>query len=73
VQPFKTPTMVIYWTDTKVPLSYAERMRIVQDAELISMTPSEILLQDTHTGRKVAVRGATDPHAPAIPAPKALA
>jgi hypothetical protein len=66
----KTPTMVIYWADTRIPLTYAERSQMDQTAIfVVAITPREVLLA-LPGGRKVVVRGVTDETAPKPPAPK---
>jgi hypothetical protein len=65
--------MVIYWADTMVPLTWKERQNVLHAAELIYLGPLELVIQDASTGRKVLVKGITDPTAPPAPAPKALA
>jgi len=69
----KRPSMVLYWYDTRIPLTYKERQSVLMTAELIEFGPCEILIFDSASGRKVCVRGVTDPTAPPAPAPKALA
>ena len=48
--------MVIYWVDTKVPLTFKERQQLLHDGELLSFGPCEILIYCQRTGRKAAVR-----------------
>lgn len=69
----KKPTLVVYWTDTRALLTYSERQSLEMEGMVISLTPSEILIADPVSGRKAAIRGTTDPHAPSIPPPVALA
>lgn len=66
-------TIVIYWVDTKTPLTYLERKHVLDTAEVVSMTPQEVLLVDLRSNRKISVRGVTDLSAPVIPEPKARA
>jgi hypothetical protein len=68
-QPLKIPTMVIFWADSRIPLTYAERKEVEDSGTLISVTPREILIQAKH-GRKVVVLGVTDPVAPPPPTPR---
>ena len=65
--------MVIYWADTNLPLTYKERQEVLHSGELLFFGPCEILIYCQRTGRKVAIRGVTDPDAPPAPAPKVLA
>lgn len=67
----KTPSIVIYWADTKVPLNFRERKDLEFSSTVISVTPEELLLENMNNHRKVVIRGTTDPAAPKVPAPKA--
>ena len=57
-------TLIIYWTDTRVLLTYEERHSVMEDCRVISITPSEVLLTHTLSKRMIAVRGSQDPTAP---------
>lgn len=63
----KVPTLVLYWVDTKELLSHRERRDLEFSGTLVAVTPLEVLIEDVRSGRKVAVRGVTDPYAPPIP------
>jgi hypothetical protein len=63
----KKPTVVIYWTDSRALLSYQEKRDLEFYGSVIAVTPQEVLLEDAKTGRKVAIRGTTDPYAPTVP------
>ncbi len=63
----KVPTLVLYWVDTKQLLSYREQRDLEFTGTLVAVTPLEVLIEDKRSGRKVAVRGTTDPYAPPIP------
>lgn len=57
----KVATLVIYWADTQELLTHMERTVLAnQSTVVVDMTPQEVLLQDTISGRKVVVRGITD-------------
>jgi hypothetical protein len=58
-------TLIIYWTDTRVLLSYEERHSVLEDCRVISIT-SEVLLNHTRSGRMIAVCGSQDPMAPHV-------
>jgi hypothetical protein len=59
--------LVIYWSDTLVTLTYAERKYLEQSGVIVSLTPHEVLIEDPATKRKVAVRRHGDPAAPRLP------
>ncbi len=63
----KTPSLVIYWADDRTLLSYKERMDLEFSGYITSVTPEEVLLEDHKSGRKLVIRGITDPAAPSIP------
>lgn len=63
----KKPTLVIYWADNRALLSYQEKRDLEFYGSIIAVTPQEVLMEDAKTGRKVAMRGVTDPHAPTVP------
>lgn len=57
----KLATLVIYWADTQQLLTHMERTVLSNHTTtVVDMTPLEVLLQDTVTGRKVVVRGIND-------------
>ncbi len=61
----KNATLILYWADSQELLTYTERMMLSNlDTVVVDMTPQEVLLQDTKTGRKIVVRGITDEHLP---------
>ena len=62
----KTPTLVIYWTDTYVPLTYLERQELEFKGEVISVTPQEILIRNNLVNRLAAIRQIGDPFAPVV-------
>jgi hypothetical protein len=65
----KIPSLVLYWGETKEPLTFEERRTLFgRKAEILAATPEEVLLKVG--GKKLVVVGITDPHAPPIPAPK---
>lgn len=66
----KVPSMVIYWTDTKTLLTFEERQHIETHGTVLALTPLEVLFEDKVSGRKVAIRGLTDSHAPRVPNPR---
>lgn len=51
----RKPTLAVFWGDTRKLLSYKERLSVLPDIRLESMTPNEILLRDTRTMRPVVV------------------
>ena len=61
------PTLVVYWADTHALLSYWECREAL---EVVSITPSEVLLLHVESKRNVVVRGSLDPDAPALPPEK---
>lgn len=63
----KKPTVVIYWTDSRALLTYQEKRDLEFYGSVVAVTPQEVLLEDAKSGRKVAIRGTTDPYAPIIP------
>lgn len=63
----KTPTLVIYWTDSRSLLSYQEKKDLEFYGTIIAVTTREILMEDKKSGRKVAIRGTADEFAPSIP------
>jgi hypothetical protein len=66
----KIPNMVVFWADTRKPLTYAERKNLEFKAIVVSVTPQEILLELRNgKTKKVAICGLTDPRAPALPCP----
>jgi hypothetical protein len=66
----KVPTLIVYWADTREPLTYAERQAIeTSEVLVLGMTPLEVLVQ-LAGGRRVVIRGLTDLAAPAAPAPR---
>jgi hypothetical protein len=67
----KTPNMVIFWAETKKPLTHLERKALEFKAVVVSVTPREILLevQNGHA-RKVIICGITAPDAPVVPDPQ---
>lgn len=68
--PSKRPTLIIYWADTRRPLTHREMNKIIGSTYIIDITPEEVLLLETETGRKVVIRGSHDPYAPPVPPPK---
>ena len=70
----KVPTLVLYWADTRKPLTYREMKSLEFEALTVSATPLELLLElklkDMKEPRKIVVVGVTDPRAPSLPAPK---
>jgi hypothetical protein len=72
----KTPTMVIYWADTKKVLTHPERKSLEFSATVVSVTPREVLLEvgvgSGNKTRKVCVVGVFDPLAPVPPPPKSV-
>lgn len=62
----KNVTLVIYWADTLVLLTYVERKNLEQIGRLVSLTPSEVLIDDPRNGRKVVVKRMGDPTAPGL-------
>jgi len=57
----KVATLVIYWADTQQLLTHLERTILSNHTTLVvDVTPLEVLLEDSITGRKVVVRGIND-------------
>ena len=66
----KTPNMVVFWAESRKPLTHAERKALEFTAVVVSITPQEILLEvGKGKTKKVAICGITDPKAPALPKP----
>jgi hypothetical protein len=68
----KVPNLVIYWADTKSPLTHLERKNLELDARVVSLTPREVLLDFRDRqglSRKVVVCGLGAPGAPDAPFP----
>jgi hypothetical protein len=51
----KKPSLAVFWADTRVLLTYNERNELLRGALLESLTPMEVLLRDSKTGRLIAV------------------
>jgi hypothetical protein len=68
-RPIKTPTMVIYWADTRLPLTYQEKREVEETGTLTCLSPVETIIQ-ARNGRRVVMVGTTDPHAPPLPTPR---
>ncbi len=65
----KIPSLVLFWGETKEPLTFEERRSLFgRKAEILAATPEEILLKVG--GKKLVVVGITDPNAPPVPPPK---
>lgn len=61
----KQATLVIYWADTQELLTHMERLVLSnEETVVVDMTPLEILLYDSLTGRKIVVRGINDSNLP---------
>lgn len=57
----KVATLVIYWADTQQLLTHIERTILSNRTTIVvDVTPLEVLLEDSVTGRKVVVRGIND-------------
>jgi hypothetical protein len=65
----KVPSLVIFWTDTRLVLSYREKKDIEFYGNVVSVTPFEVLIENPMTGRTASIRGVGDPHAPEPPSP----
>jgi hypothetical protein len=59
--------MILFWADTRRPLTHEERQRVRGLVELVDLTPAEVLVLVPGTGRKIVVRAEGDPHAPPRP------
>ena len=67
----KAADLIIYWAESREPLTYRERREVEGIAILEAITPAEILLVVPGTERRmVVVRQAGDRHAPKTPTPK---
>lgn len=67
----KKPTMVIFWGDTRQPLTHKEMQDLEFNATVVSVTPRAIVLEYRKgVDRRVVIYGTTDPAAPAPPAPR---
>lgn len=62
------PSLIIYWADTGVPLTHAERKALEDGTRIASVTTREILIKQGE--RLAVVRQIGDPQAPAAPPPK---
>jgi hypothetical protein len=51
----KAPVLAVFWGDTRELLTKTERVRILQDAILESITPSDVLLRDRISLRLVVI------------------
>lgn len=68
----KVPNLIIYWADTRSPLTHLERRNLELSARVVSLTPREVLLdvRDRDGGsRKVVICGLGAPGAPDAPSP----
>jgi hypothetical protein len=63
--------MIIYWADSREPLTHEQRQNARGLVELVDITPGEVLLLLMTNGRKVVVRDEGDPRAPVAPVPDA--
>src|SRR5512144_2787327 len=51
----KTPKLAVFWGDNRTLLSHKERRKLLQNAILESITPSEVLLRERTSGRLIVV------------------
>ena len=62
----KKSDLVIYWTDTSAPLTYADLKALEQRARVASLTPNEVILVDPVSSRKITVHRMGDPTTPRL-------
>lgn len=55
MSPADKPTLAAYWGDNRKILSHYERVNILADAKLESMTPTEVLLRDLKSNRLIVI------------------
>ncbi len=67
----KKPTLIVYYTDTIIPLTFRERIGLSFASTVISVTPHEVLLEDKNR-RKVSIQIIGNPGTPNPPPPKQL-
>jgi hypothetical protein len=60
------PGIVIYWAETKAPLTHMERVQ-AYGARVLSVGPFTGALLEMDDGRKIIVAAAGSPGAPAVP------
>lgn len=65
----RLPGVIIYWADTKVPLTHSERVQLY-GAKVLSVSPVNGALLEMEDGRKVIVAPVGSPGAPSVPKPK---
>jgi hypothetical protein len=49
------PKLAVFWGDTRTLLTRQERKTILASAKLEDITPEEVLLRDTKSGRTIVV------------------
>lgn len=54
------PTLAVFWGDTRELLSRQERMSLLSEAVLESITPAEVLLRDRSSGRIIVVTSVSE-------------
>ncbi len=67
----KKPNVVIYWADSKTPLTHAELVSLFGCA-VCSAVPSDGILIRSRNGRHVMVKGLDAEGAPKPPPPKVI-
>lgn len=53
--------LVVYWSDTYIELTRFERKDLEFYGVVVSVTPVEVLIEDSRNGRKAVVCSANDP------------
>lgn len=65
----RLPGVIIYWADTKLPLTHSERVQLY-GATVLHVDPRNGALLQMDDGRKVIVAPVGSPGAPNVPKPK---